>query len=539
MVVTDLDICVIEDDESQLKLLLHQLAADNLRALGAGNGADGLQIVARQRPRIVLADIGLPDIDGIEICRRLRAEPALDGLYFIAISARTDSECKQALLEAGADDFLIKPFDWTDLRARIRSGMRLCRMYDRLQRAAQIDGLTELWNHTYFRAQLDSECARVRRYGGDVAMILGDIDHFKSINDTYGHEVGNDVLQQCGRTLRTWVRETDVVARYGGEEFAIICPNTSLDDATYLADRLRRAIEEEVRLAKRPELVVRMSLGVADMQCGNVHTSADLINICDQAMYESKRNGRNRVTRCDADHGNRTLVMPPGNREVDRLRRDVATLSLHSKETCIQSMLVLVQALELRDPYSAEHSRDVARFVRRLAEALNWPEYLREVVYNAGLLHDLGTMAISDAILHKTDRLSEAEWTRLREAPQITAQILEPLRLFEAEIAEIQALRENFDGSGAPHNLVGEEIPVGSRLLAVAEGFSALTCDRAYRRKHSIEDALELIRQDANRKFDPRFVELLVKCVEADPQFWRPSPSQPAAVKSPPVPAAV
>lgn len=521
MNLPELDICVIEDDAAQRRLLLQQLARENLQVMEAATGNEGLQIVYKHRPRIVISDLGLPDINGLDICRQLRSDSSLDGLYVLMISAQHDPGCKSELLSAGADDFLLKPFDFEDLKARIRSGLRMSRMQERLQRAALVDGLTELWNHAHFRGQLDHEFARVRRYGGKLSLVMSDIDHFKSTNDTYGHEVGNEVLRRCARTLRAWVRETDLVARYGGEEFAVLCPETSLDDAALLAERLRRAIEEEVRVTERPELLVRMSLGVSEISDKRVHTSVDLVNICDQALYESKRAGRNRVTRCDRMNAGPTVVAPVRQQEVERMRRDMAALSLRSKETCMQSMVSLIQALEARDPYTATHSRHVALYTKWLAAAAAWPEYLCEVAENAALLHDLGTIGVPDHLLHKAESLSEAERAILRSAPQITCKILEPLQVFETEISIIHSLRERFDGQGTPDGLVGGAIPIGARLLAVAEAFDSLTCDRAYRVRRKPEEALEVLRSEAGKQFDPQFVELLSECMQRDAQAWQ------------------
>jgi sigma-B regulation protein RsbU (phosphoserine phosphatase) len=162
------DICVVEDDASERSLLTQRLLRRDYTVVSAEDGPTGLQLIYRHRPKVIVCDVALPDLDGIEICRRVRSDPTLDGVYLILVTAHNSSARKTAALSAGADDYLSKPYDPDELWARIRNGMRIHRLQERLQRAALTDGLTDLWNHTQFRHLLDVEFARTRRYGGPV-----------------------------------------------------------------------------------------------------------------------------------------------------------------------------------------------------------------------------------------------------------------------------------------------------------------------------------------------------------------------------------
>ena len=165
------DICVIEDDPAERQLLTQRLLRREYRVVCADDGPQGLQLIYRHRPKVIVCDVGLPDLDGIEICRRVRSDPTLDGVYFVLVTAFDSTARKKAALTAGADDYLCKPYDPEELWARIRNGMRIHRLQERLQRAALTDGLTELWNHTQFRNLLDGEFARTRRYGGVLSSV--------------------------------------------------------------------------------------------------------------------------------------------------------------------------------------------------------------------------------------------------------------------------------------------------------------------------------------------------------------------------------
>ncbi len=515
-----IDICVIEDDPEQRRLLVSQLVQWGHRVVEADCGEAGLRSIYEHQPRIAICDIVLPDINGIEICERVRADTSLDNLHLLLLTAYDDHDRRTKAFAAGADDYLRKPYDADQLQARIRTGLRLHRLQERLQHAAITDGLTGLWNHSHLRASVEREHMRVRRYGGRVALLMIDLDHFKAVNDTYGHEAGNRVLKMTARHLEHSVRETDLLARYGGEEFAVICPETSLEEATQLAERIRRTVSQAVRLPEHPQLVVRTSCGVATSEDPRVQSAQDLVNLADQALYCSKRGGRNRVTACTTSLN--LAQMPELHAdELDRLRKENVALSMQSKELCLQSVWALIQALEARDGYSAWHSRNVTLYAKWLVDDAAWPRPLRVATTNAAMLHDLGKIGVPDSMLLKPRPMDAREAAMIRQVPLITCKILEPLRVFETEIVIIRHLRERWDGAGFPEGLSEQDIPIGSRLLAVAEAFDSITCNRAYRMGRSKDEALSILRADSGTQFDPEFVDLIDRCVRKNPNRWQ------------------
>lgn len=516
------DVCIIEDDAAQRDLLFTLLVRSQYSVVQASNTEEGLATIRRHHPRVVISDLMLPGADAVELCRQVRSDPSLDGTYIIVGSVCDQRHEKHRALNAGADDYLVKPFDSEELAARIRNGLRVNRLQERLRRAALTDGLTNLWNHTQFRHLLDREFARTRRYGGVVSLLMIDLDHFKAVNDTFGHEAGNRVLKAAARHLTQTCRDIDIVARYGGEEFAVICPQTDIEDASGLAERLRATLTQRVRVPDHPHFPITASIGVVSGNDVRVNTVNDLINLADTALYEGKHCGRNRVTRAD-ELGAQPAARGDGVQigEVDRLRKQVVALSMQSKELCLQSVWALVQALEARDPHTASHSRNVTFYVTALVEAAGWPEALRTATSNAAMLHDLGKIGVPDAILQKPFPLLPEEAAVLRQVPLITTKILEPLRIFETEILIIRHLRERYDGTGYPDGLAGSNIPIGSRVLAVAEAFDAMTCDRAYRPHRSIDAAVAEIHAEAGRHFDPDFADLLERVVREQEERWQ------------------
>lgn len=515
-----IDVCVIEDDHTERKLLLHRFQRLGYSVVQAADGTEGLEQIRRHAPRVIVCDVLMPGMTGIELCKAVRSDESLAGIYLILVTAYDSQKRKRDALNAGADDYLIKPYDAAELEAKVRNGLRISRLQENLRKAALTDGLTGLWNHAQFREQLDVEFARTRRYGGCVSLLMIDIDHFKAVNDTYGHEQGNRVLRQLAKHLQRSVREMDTVARYGGEEFAAICPQTPLEEAVTLAERIRETVPQRVRIPEHPELVIRTSIGIACSSDTQVHSAQDLVSRADQALYLAKSKGRNQVRRSE-EVGNLTEEEGVRIDDVDRLRKEIVTLSMQSKELCLQSVWALVQALEARDPFTAEHSRNVTFYVQRLAEAAGWPENQRTAVANAAMLHDLGKIGVADSILQKPTPLRADEAAVLRQVPLMTCKILEPLRVFETETLIIRHLRERYDGSGYPEGLRGRDIPIGSRLLAVAETFDALTSDRVHRPSRSLDDSVAEIRSEAGAHFDPQFVDLLVGVVGEERERWQ------------------
>jgi diguanylate cyclase (GGDEF)-like protein len=513
------DICLIEDDANQRALLFRRLLDGHFSVIAAADAEAGLIQIRQHRPRVVICDLALPGMSGLELCRQIRSDEVLDGTYLVVVSASPDRVTKHQVLNGGADDYLVKPCDLEELTARLRNGLRINKLQERLRHAALTDALTGLWNHAQFRELLDREFARTRRYGGVATLLMLDLDHFKVVNDTYGHEIGNLVLEAVARLLLELVRDTDIVARYGGEEFAVICPATSLDDATRLAERIRQSIAQSVRVSTYPELLVTASLGLACTSDPRAASVRDLIDQADQALYLGKHRGRNRVVRADAvDDPWPTPQVE--HAEVDRLRRQVVVLNAQAQQLCLQSICTLVQALETRDRFTAWHSRNTTFYATDLAEAAGLPQPLRTAIANAGMLHDLGKIGVPDSILQSAGPLTEAQSVVLRQVPLITCKILEPLRVFETETLIIRHLRERFDGTGYPFGLSGRIIPVGSRLLAVAEAFDALTSERPYRAGLEVEEALRIIQAEADRQFDPQFTTLLVRVCSAHRDRW-------------------
>jgi diguanylate cyclase (GGDEF)-like protein len=289
-------VLVIDDNESIHKLVVARLRPEGLEVIGEDDGERGIERAVSSQPDVILLDIGLPNVDGFEVCRRLKEHPSTRNIPIIFLTGTTDTESKVRGLDLGAVDYVTKPFDQVELRARVRAALRTKRLQDILEQQSFLDGLTGLWNRSYLDRRLESELNVARRYGRPLTLVLADVDHFKRVNDRLGHLYGDIVLQGIAEGLRAYARRSDIVARYGGEEFAILLTDTTLRSAVHVSERLRMSAENRHFEARAEVVSVTASFGVACSEdIGGLLTPEELIRAADLALYASKDAGRNCV----------------------------------------------------------------------------------------------------------------------------------------------------------------------------------------------------------------------------------------------------
>lgn len=286
-------VLIIDDSPDALAVAKVRLAKENLEIVCADCGRAGLEAARREKPDLILLDVDMPDMSGFEVCRTLKADPELCIIPILFLSAATEPEDKVHGLDLGAVDYVGKPFDAFELRARVRAALRTKHLQDLLMEHAHIDPLTGLPNRRALMERLHHEWARIERHGGQLSFIMADLDNFKQVNDRHGHHIGDKMLQETARIIAKECRETDLPARYGGEEFAIVAPNESAAGATRLAERCRHEIARNCLVIRHEALAVTASFGVADAR--DADSIETLMHRADEALYQAKQNGRNRV----------------------------------------------------------------------------------------------------------------------------------------------------------------------------------------------------------------------------------------------------
>ncbi len=509
------DVCIVEEDAAQRCLIRRYIANAALTCVEAENGEEAFEIIRAENPKVVISDWQTPVMDGMELLRLVRENAASANTYFIMLTARLDREGKVLAFQQGVDDFLAKPVDRWELMARVRVGVRLWEFQQRLRQAAVTDGLTGLFNHDHINTLLEVELNRARRLGTPLAVMMIDLDFFKAVNDTHGHLAGNEVLVGVARALRTTVRNIDTIARFGGEEFMVLAPGAGLEEGQNLAERIRLAIAQTVEVAGSRGHSVTASAGVASSDDSRVQVAADLVDLADRALYLAKSRGRDQVATATDVSENSDGVLLVASKEVEALRKRVVVLSARTKEVHVQSIASLLQVLEEKDRFSARHSINAAHYVELLAEQLECTDALRVSTRNAALLHDIGKVGIPDRVLKKPSTLTAKEHALMLQVPLASTRIVDHLHILQAEVQIIRHQREYYDGSGSPSGLVGDQIPLGSRILLIADAFDSMTTERPYHYGRPIGSAAEELVRCAGTQFDPALVQTMCGVIES------------------------
>jgi two-component system cell cycle response regulator len=303
-------ILVVDDDPETARLLRTWFRGQPYEILEARDGAAGLEAAARERPHLILLDLKMPVLDGHEVARGLKREPTTNGIPVILLSAVNTIEAKVEAFAAGVDDYVVKPFAFEEVDARIRAMLRKRELYRqkdnlarnlqatnaRLNDLLQVDEKTGLQTFRDFQRHLAQEWLRAQRYGMPLSLVMLDLDDFKRVNDTLGHPAGDRALKEFATLVRGGARATDVPARFGGEEFAIILPHTTGTMAALVAERIVAAVREFVFLGEDMPTRLTVSGGVATFPSHPDINSPDaLVRAADRALYRAKEQGKNRV----------------------------------------------------------------------------------------------------------------------------------------------------------------------------------------------------------------------------------------------------
>jgi diguanylate cyclase (GGDEF)-like protein/PAS domain S-box-containing protein/putative nucleotidyltransferase with HDIG domain len=398
----------------------------------------------------------------------------------------------------------------TDITLRRQAEEALKAANHRLQELATTDGLTGLVNRRRFLEKVEAEVALTRRHGHPLSLIMIDVDQFKNVNDTYGHAFGDRALCEVAKLLQHEARETDIVARYAGDEFMILMPSTDDHEAVSAAERIRKKMARRLISDGKRTAQVTLSAGIAAVAEDHITSPEALIRLADEALYAAKHSGRD-CTRTWEQVGQD----PPQDSFIDAnaaedLRRQVANFSQQSQEIFIESVQGLVQALDARDPYTRSHSENVTRLSVAIAETLRLNVDDIAVIRRAALIHDIGKIGVPDSILRKPGPLTPGERRIMEQHSLVGVRILDQMRFLEREVPIVRHHHERWDGKGYPDNISGEAIPMGARILAVADAFDAITSQRVYRTSRPVAEALQILIEGAGTQFAPEAVDALV-----------------------------
>jgi diguanylate cyclase (GGDEF)-like protein len=364
------------------------------------------------------------------------------------------------------------------------------------------DRLTGIPNRETLLATLTAEVERAGRHYKPLSVAFIDIDRFKPINDTYGHNSGDAVLRQVASLIADSIRASDTFGRYGGEEFMLILPETTPEDAVALAEELRALVmQEPLRIAGSQEIKATISIGIAGGRGSQLQLDM-IVDRADAAMYAAKSQGRNRTYLFrEVDEGApvRRAPISPERRE------QAAAIGRWASDTATQA---LASVLAPQPHHRGRPSDMIASLATGMALEMSLPAEEIERIRVASLLHDLGKIAIPEEILDKPATLSDSEWQAIGEHPRIGQVILEQASGLREAIPVVLHHHERFNGGGYPHGLKGNEIPLGARIVAVADAYHAMVHDRPYKTALTHDEALVELRSHAGTQFDPAVVDV-------------------------------
>jgi len=385
----------------------------------------------------------------------------------------------------------------------------------KLEQLALRDTHTGLYNHRYLSEIIESEFYRAKRYVHPLAVIMMDIDYFRSINDVYGHIFGDLVLKQFADHIKTKVRGYDIVVRFGGEEFVIVCPGTDKVAAYTLATRMLESVNLYNFGNKKHTVKIKLSLGIACYPENRAVKGIDLVNLADSILASSKEDGGNRAYTFSDTQRKGKKKKDIQEADVGELKNKLKNLTTRSNQSVIESIFALARTIEAKDHYTGEHVESTAHYATEIARALKMPIEEVERVRQAGMLHDLGKIGISEKILSKKSKLSDKEYEVIKKHPEIAADILRPIKFLHDIIPYIYHHHERWDGSGYPSGLSQDEIPLGARIISIADVYQALISDRPYRKKaFTIDEVIKILKEGSGTQFDPKIVKVFLKILK-------------------------
>ena len=393
----------------------------------------------------------------------------------------------------------LSSFFCAEVALALDSSIRL----ERAQSEALTDALTGVYNRRFLEARLADELLRARLAGLSTSLLFIDIDRFKWVNDTFGHDVGDRLLRDVAALLATQLRAVDVIARFGGDEFVVILPETDRAGSVTAALRLQEAFVSAGLESLPQACSLTVTIGAATSPEDGIRP-AELLVSADSAMLRGKRAGRNRVEMFGREQEKEPALPEPERRE----------------ETAV--LRTLIKALEVRDPATAQHSREVAALSARIAKHMGCDTATIRLSGQAGLLHDVGKLHTPLEILLKPGPLDENERTVMNLHAEMGAELTQALAPVRHLAPSIRSSQEFFDGKGYPDGIAGDAIPLAARIVAVADACHAMRNDRPYRKALPEEVAIAELQRCAGTQFDPAVVAALLGLIAGDARVHEP-----------------
>ena len=518
---------LIAEDENISRRKLEKVLTDmDFEVVSCADGLDAWKVIQSENaPSLLILDWMMPGMDGLEICRKVREQDREPYTFILLLTSKDTSHDFVKGMDAGADDYITKPFNLSELRARLRAGTRIVELNeellsvrDNLEKQATHDELTGLYNRHYMVEILEKEFARSQRYQADLACILIDLDCFKEVNDSFGHAFGDLVLREFSAHLQQNIRKADIPIRYGGEEFMVLLPSTGIAGAQKVAEKIRNSCEKKMYGDGHNSTTVTVSIGIASIKQHQLVEGKEIVACADKALYRSKAEGRNRIT---------VYMKKPSwisvdnkineDKDLGHLKESLSVILEKTKKSSIDSLELLTR--DISDSEHKQHNHDVKRYISLIGETLALPPTIIETFKRAASFHDNFKVLLRKTLKAKSKVLNKEERVEIEDHPYMLSELIDSFDFFANEKSILQYHHENFDGTGYPDGLKENEIPLGARIFSMVDAVTAMLSGRLYKTKLSPEEMVVELADKAGTQFDPTLVSLFFDIIERQKLF--------------------
>jgi diguanylate cyclase (GGDEF)-like protein len=519
-------ILIAEDDNVTRHILEKSVTEMDFEVVSCKNGHDAWKILQSENaPHLLILDWMMPGMDGLEICRKVREQAKEPYTFILLLTSKGEQDDFVKGMEAGADDYVVKPFNHNDLRVRLKAGRRIVELNeellyvrDNLEKQATHDKLTGLYNRHFMVEILEKEFSRALRHQSDLSCLLLDLDNFKDVNDTFGHTFGDLVLREFSAGLEQNIRKSDISIRYGGEEFMVLLPNTGIAGAQNIAEKIRATCEKKRYDDGHNSTTVTVSIGIASIKQHQLIDDKEIVACADKALYRSKAEGRNRITvymKKPSWISNNNEISEDNN--LGHLKENIAVVLEKTKKSSIESLELLTR--DLSSDEHKQHNHDIKRYITLIGEKLALPPAIIETFKRAANFHDYFKILLRKTFKTKHIVLNKEERTEIEDHPYMLTELIDSFDFFANEKSILQYHHENFDGTGYPDGLKGNEIPLGARIFAMVDAITAMLSGRLHRVKLSPEEMIIELADKAGTQFDPMLVSLFLDIIERQELF--------------------
>ena len=536
-----INVLLVDDRPENLLALETILKNPGLNLIRALSGNEALGMLFDYDFALILLDVQMPEMDGFETAELIRGSEETRHIPIIFVTA-ISKEQKHVFrgYEAGAVDYLFKPLDPDILQNKVNiflelyqqkktlevltrnlektieeleTGKKIIEEKNKLLNDLSIrDGLTGLYNHRHMEDVSKQEFNRANRYQTDLSCLLMDLDYFKKVNDTFGHVFGDVVLKEFSRRVKRNLRGADPAFRYGGEEFMVLLPHTGSEGARQTAEKLRAYCETNPYTDGTTSTIVTVSIGLASVKEHDPKSAGDLISYADKALYRAKADGRNRISGyLERSPGPASQEEKPVSNDARYFKEQLSAILDKTKMASIASLQLL--AKNRGGEMFEKHNQRVRHYLGLMGQKLLLPPSIIDTFNRAASMHDSFKSLMLGSVIQNPKELTGEEYTRIKDDPYVLAELAGLFDYFSDERSILLHHHENFDGSGYPEGLEGDQIPIGARIFALVDAFVAMTSDRSYKETLTMDKASIELEAYAGKQFDPKLVSTFLNII--------------------------